>query len=55
MGIARLHAPREALYIDVKYNSLIHSLRADGKFIESRLTGRASLAVLGILQLAVAC
>ena len=26
MGIARLHAPREALYIDVKYNSLTHSL-----------------------------
>ena len=25
IGIARLHAPREALYIDVKYNSHSHS------------------------------
>lgn len=47
IGIARLHAPREALYIDVKYNSLTHSLRTGGKIIKTRLTGRASLATFG--------
>ena len=41
IGIARLHAPREALYIDVKCNSLTHSLRRNGKIIEKSLTGRA--------------
>ena len=55
IGIARLHAPREALYIDVKYNSLTHSLRANGKIVEAGRTGRALLAALGTQQLAVAC
>jgi hypothetical protein len=29
IGIARLHAPREALYIDVKYNSHSHRYGSD--------------------------
>ena len=45
IGIARLHALREALYIDVKYNSLTHSLthslRADDGIVEMPVTGRA--------------
>jgi hypothetical protein len=48
MGIARLHAPREALYIDVKYNSLTHS--ANGEIVETGLTGRALLAPLSVLR-----
>ena len=55
MGIARLHAPREALYIDVKYNSLTHSLRADSKIVKTRPSGRALLVVLGMQQLTIAC
>ena len=47
IGIARLHAPREALYIDVKYNSLTHSLRDSGKIVKTLSTGRASEATLG--------
>lgn len=46
IGIARLHAPREALYIDVKYNSLTHSLRLDSKIVEADLAGRALLVAL---------
>jgi hypothetical protein len=55
MGIARLHVPKEALYIDVKYNSLTHSLRAEDFIAKTLSAGHQAPAALGMQQAAVAC
>jgi hypothetical protein len=54
MGIARLHAPREALYIDVKYNSLTHSLRAEDFIAKTLSACRQAQAAVACLDVSVA-
>jgi hypothetical protein len=49
IGIARLHAPREALYIDVKYNSHSHShspIRREESRLQPEKSGRTSFACM---------
>jgi hypothetical protein len=55
IGIARLHSPREALYIDVKYNSQLATRRLGQKIADCDPASWNALASLAVRQAALAC
>jgi hypothetical protein len=55
IGIARLHALREALYIDVKYNSQLATRRSGEKTVNCNPASQDALASLAMRRPALAC